>query len=149
MEAECGAAIIGNGGIAVEVAYPESTPITVNSRLLLINGSVSGRTDWYLYAYFGAPIAGDLVIPVEIRRHRKGRYGTRAVATVPKIAGGYGSVRSFRLTSAKNVKGADGEIHHPVTGRCTDGKLQFEVGAKLADRGFRPTEVERACSPRA
>ena len=35
---------------------------------------------------------------VKISKIHNGRYGTKSVATIPKIAGGYGSVKEFALT---------------------------------------------------
>ncbi|HYC80604.1 MAG TPA: hypothetical protein VEB65_02380 [Solirubrobacterales bacterium] len=148
-EAACRDAIIGEGKTTVEVQFPEQQPVLVNSKLLLVNGGVSGgTTTWYVHAYFNAPITGAIVTTVKIKKHRNGRYGTLSVASVPKIAGGAGSVRSFQLTIDKNVKGADGKTYHPVTGKCTDGKAQFHSEAVFTDGTKAAAEIIRTCTPK-
>jgi hypothetical protein len=149
LEAACGPAIIGEGRIAIEAAFPENTPIRLHSKLLLVNGGVSGgTTTWYVHAYFNAPITGEVVFPVEIGKHRNGRYGTRVVVTIPKIGGGYASVLSFRLAIAKNVEGEDGKTYHPIAGRCADGNLQLQGKASFADGNFALVEIDRPCTPK-
>ncbi len=148
-EAACGPAIIGTGKTTVEVAFPEQRPIMVNSKLLLINGGTAGgTTTWFVHAYFNAPITGAIVTTVKIKKHRHGRYGTKAVATVPKIAGGSGSVTSFNLTINKNVKGAGGKTYHPIMAKCTDGKLQAHAEVKFAEGTKAAVEVLRSCTPK-
>jgi hypothetical protein len=148
-EAACGPAIIGTGKTTVEVAFPEQKPIPVQSKLLLINGGSSGgTTTWYVHAYFNAPITGAIVTTVKIKNHRHGRFGTLSVASIPKIAGGAGSVTSFQLTVDKNVKGTGGKTYHPIMAKCTDGKLQVHGEAKFADGTKAAAEVIRSCTPK-
>jgi hypothetical protein len=148
-EAACGPAIIGTGQTTVQVEFPEQKPILVNSKLLLINGGTSGgTTTWYVHAYFNAPITGAIVTTVKIKKHNNGRYGTLSVASIPKIAGGAGSVISFNLSIDKTVKGAGGKTYHPITGKCTDGKVQFHIEGVFADGTKAATEIIRACTPK-
>jgi len=147
-EAACGDAIIGEGLTTVEVQFPEQAPIDVKSKLLLVNGGTSGgTTTWYVHAYFNAPITGAIVTTVKIKNKKKGRYGTYSVASVPKIAGGAGSVKSFELTIDKNVK-VGGKTYHPITAKCADGKLQVEGEAKFSDGTKATAEVIRGCTPK-
>jgi hypothetical protein len=147
-EGACGDAIIGEGDTTVEVAFPEQKPILVKSKLLLINGGSSGgTTTWYVHAYFNAPITGAIVTTVKIKNKKKGRYGTYSVASIPKIAGGAGSVRDFQLTIDKDVK-VGGKTFHPIMAKCTDGKLQVQGEAKFADGTKASAEVVRSCTPK-
>ncbi|MBS1878306.1 MAG: hypothetical protein JST31_02215 [Actinobacteria bacterium] len=149
VESVCKSAIIGTGQTTVQVLFPEQKPFYVNSKLLLVNGGTSGgTTTWYVHAYFNAPITGAIVTTVKIKKHPNGRYGTMAVATVPKIANGSGSVTSFNLTVDRNVK-VGGKTYHPITAKCTDGKLQAHVEAKFADGSKAAAEVIRVCTPKA
>ncbi len=145
-EAACGPAIIGEGQTQVEVAFPEQKPIQVNSKLLVINGGFSGgTTTLYIHAYFSAPITGAIVTTVKIKKHVNGRYGYKSVATIPKIAGGSGSVTSFNLKINKGIK-RNGKTFNPLTAKCTDGKLQAHVEAKFSDGTKATTEIIRACT---
>jgi hypothetical protein len=147
-EAACGPAIIGTGTTTVEVAFPEQTPIPVNSKLLLINGGTSGgTTTWYVHAYFNAPVTGAIVTTIKIKKKANGRYGTLSVASIPKIAGGAGSVTSFQLTVNKDVK-VGGKTLHPIVAKCADGKLQVHGEAKFADGTKAAAEVIRTCTPK-
>ena len=147
-EKACGSAIIGKGQTTVEVAFPEQRPIPVSSKLLVINGGFKGgTTTLYIHAYFNAPITGAIVTTVKIKKHVNGRYGTKSVATIPKIAGGAGSVTSFNLTINSSVK-VGGKTFHPLTAKCTDGKLQARALAKFADGTKAAAEFVRACTPK-
>jgi hypothetical protein len=147
-EAACGPAIIGTGTTTVEVAFPEQPKIPVHSKLLLVNGGTAGgTTTWYVHAYFNAPITGAIVTTVKIKKISKGRYGTLSVASIPKIAGGAGSVTSFQLTVDKNVK-VGSKTFHPIMAKCTDGKLQVHGEAKFADGTKAAAEVIRSCTPK-
>jgi hypothetical protein len=148
-EAACGSAIIGKGQTTVEVQFPEQAPIDVSSKLLVVNGGFSGgTTTLYIHAYFNAPITGAIVTTVKIKNKKNGRYGTYSVASIPKIAGGAGSVKTFQLTVDKDVKGAGGKMYHPISAKCTDGKLQVRGEAKFADGTKAATEVIRSCTPK-
>jgi hypothetical protein len=147
-EAACRPAIIGTGKTTVEVEFPEQKPIPVNSKLLLINGGSSGgTTTWYVHAYFNAPITGAIVTTVKIKNKPHGRYGTLSVASIPKIAGGAGSVTSFQLTVKKDVK-VGSKTFHPIMAKCTDGKLQVHGEAVFADGTKAAAEVIRGCTPK-
>lgn len=147
-EGACGDAIIGTGQTTVEVAFPEQNPIPVSSKLLVVNGGFSGgTTTLYIHAYFNAPITGAIVTTVKVKKHANGRYGLKSVATIPKIAGGAGSVTSFNLTIDRNVK-VGGKTYHPLTAKCTDGKLQAQALAKFADGTQAKAEFVRACTPK-
>lgn len=147
-EAACGKAIIGKGQTTVEVAFPEQKPIPVSSKLLVVNGGFSGgTTTLYIHAYFNAPITGAIVTTVKIKKHPNGRYGMKSIATIPKIAGGAGSVTSFNLTINKTVK-VGGKSLHPLTAKCTDGKLQAQALAKFSDGTQAKAEFIRGCTPK-
>ena len=95
-EKACKKAIIGKGTTGVSVLFPESAPIPIQSKLLLFNGGVSGgKTTIYIHAYLSNPIAAAIVTTVKIKKKKNGRYGLQSIASVPKIAGGAGSVTSF------------------------------------------------------
>ena len=135
----CPKAIIGTGKTTVEVQFPEQKPIDVNSELLVFNGGFSGgTTTLYIHAYFSAPVTGAIVTTLKIKKVHNGRYGLKTVATIPKIAGGSGSVKTFNLTI--NKKGV-------LTAKCPDGKLQAKATAKFADgTQAGPATILRTCT---
>ncbi len=89
----CPKAIVGKGSTTVEVAFPEQAPFTATGPLVLFNGGVHGGvTTMFIHAYVNVPAPTAIVTTVKVKKVHKGPYGTRAVARIPKIAGGSGSL---------------------------------------------------------
>src|ERR1700761_9095925 len=105
-EKACGPALIGKGKTTAQVAFAEQKPIDVPTKLLLFNGGEKGgKITWYVHAYFSNPISGAIVTTVTITKHKHGAFGTLAVAKIPQITGGSGSITKFNLENKKNVGG--------------------------------------------
>jgi hypothetical protein len=138
-EKACPTAIIGKGTTNVEVAFPEQPPIPVKSKLIVFNGGKSGgTTTLYIHAYITVPTPAAIVTTLKIKKHKNGRYGLKTVATIPKIAGGNGSVTSFNLKI--NKKGV-------LLAKCPDGKLQAVASAKFSDgTQLKKATIVRTCT---
>jgi hypothetical protein len=137
-ERACKKSIIGKGNTTVEVQFPEQKPIDVTSKLLVLNGGFKGgTTTLFIHAYFSAPVTGAIVTTLKIKKVKHGRYGTKTVATIPKIAGGSGSVKTFNLKI--NKKGV-------LTAKCPDGKLQAKATAKFSDGTKASAGIIRTCT---
>jgi hypothetical protein len=134
----CGSSVIGTGTVTAEVLFPESNPVDVNSQLLVMNGGqAGGTTTLYIHAYFSAPVTGAIVTTLKIKKVHNGRYGLKTVATIPKIAGGFGSVIDFNLKI--NKKGV-------LTAKCPDGKLQAKTTAVFSDGTKATAGIIRTCT---
>lgn len=145
-KAACPKAIIGSGKTSVEVQFPESKPIPVNSALTVFNGGqAGGTTTFYIHAYFQAPISGAIVTTVKIKKINRGRYGLKSVATIPKIANGSGSVKSFDLKIGKTYT-YKGKKVSVLSAKCTDGKLQAFASSVFADGTKASAGIVRTCS---
>jgi hypothetical protein len=141
-EKACGPALIGKGKTTAQVAFAEQKPIDVPTVLQLYNGGEKGgKITWYAHAFFSNPISGAIVTTVTITKHPHGRFGTLAVAKIPQITGGSGSIISFNLNIFKSVKGIN-----PISAKCSDGKLKVHVQAKFEDGTKAETEIVRACT---
>jgi hypothetical protein len=137
-EAICKSAIIGSGRAIAEIAFPEQAPIPADSKIIAFNGGFAGgTTTLYIHAYLTVPTPAAIVTTVKIKKIHNGRYGLKAVSTIPKIAGGSGSVTDFNLTI--NKKGV-------LTAKCPDGKLQAKGEAKFSDGTVAKAEVVRTCT---
>jgi hypothetical protein len=135
----CPQAIVGSGKTDVEVQFPEQPPILVHSELLAFNGGFKGGvTTLYIHAYLTAPVTAALVTTVKIKKVKKGRYGTESIATIPKIAGGSGSVIYFKLKFDKGI----------LFAKCPDGRLQANGTAVFADTTTASATVVRPCTPK-
>lgn len=134
----CGKALIGTGTTTAEVQFAESQPVQVNSQLLVFNGGTSGgKTTLYIHAYFSSPVSGAIVTTVKIKKIHKGPYGIESIATIPKIAGGAGSVTSFNLNITK--KGV-------LLAKCPNGKLLARGEAKFDDGTTAKAGITRPCT---
>lgn len=139
-EEACRSAIIGTGQGTAEIAFPESSPILAKSKIIAFNGGVKGGvTTLYVHAYITVPTPAAIVSTVKVKKIHKGRYGLEAVTTIPKIAGGSGSVTHFDLTFTK---------HGVLSAKCTDGKLQAHATAIFSDGTQASASIIRACIPK-
>jgi hypothetical protein len=145
-EGACKQAIIGKGTTKVQIQFPEQAPIPVSSKLLVFNGGKSGgTTTLFIHAYITVPTPAAIVTTVKIKKINNGRYGIRSVASVPKIAGGSGSVTDFSLTVNKkfNYKGKKVSV---LTAKCPDGKLQAFGTAVFSDGTKASAGIVRTCT---
>ncbi len=144
-EKACRPAIIGTGTTDIGILFEESSEIQAHSKLLVVNGGVKGGvTTLYIHAYITKPVASAVVTTVKIKKIHKGPYGLLSIASIPKIAGGAGSVKSFNLTIEKGLIGPHPKRFSPLTARCPSGKLQahgtavFSDGTRLSAGFVRP-----------
>ena len=135
----CGPALIGSGKTDVEVKFPEQPPVLAHSELLAFNGGTRGGvTTLFIHAFLTVPITAAVVTTVKVKKIHKGRYGLLSTATIPKIAGGAGSVVFFTLTLNKGI----------IRATCADGKLQARGTAIFANTAAKLTgTVTRPCTP--
>lgn len=136
----CGKALVGKGLTTAEVEFPEQKPIDVKSTLLAFNGGVKGGTTTiFIHAFFSSPVNGAIVTTVKVSKEHKGRYGTKAVASIPKIAGGFGSVKEFSLT-----------FNRPgyLLAKCPDGHLNAHATSVFTDGSKLSGSFVRSCTPK-
>ncbi len=142
----CKSAIIGEGKTEVGIAFPESGEVPVKSDLLVFNGGEkAGTTTFFIHAYITVPVPAAIVTTVKIKKINKGRYGLLSVASVPKIAGGSGSVKSFSLKVGKKYT-YKGKNHSILSLKCPDGKVQAQATAIFADKTKASAEFIRTCT---
>ncbi len=148
LESSCSGAVLGRGEAGIEIHFPESEPISIRSPLVIVKGGErEGVTTLYVRAYLTVPTPSVLVVKVKVSKVRDGRYGLRAVASVPKIAGGDGSVTSFKLKIGKRFT-YQGEKRSLLSARCTDGKLRLQASASFVDGSVAPGAVSQICEQR-
>jgi len=136
-EKACGPALIGTGKTEVGIKFPEQHEIPVKSDLLAFNGGVRGGvTTLFIHAYITVPTPAAIVTTVKIKKIHKGRYGLGSVASIPKIAGGNGAVKSFSLSLPKGV----------LFATCPDGHLDARGVAVFADGTKVAGGVVRNCT---
>jgi hypothetical protein len=149
-EQACKPAILGTGTTDIEVLFPESNPVPIHSKLIAFNGGTKGGvTTLYIHAFLTSPVTAAVVTTVKITKEHKGPYGTRSVASVPKIAGGAGSVRAFSLTFPKKLFTYKGQKHGYLLAKCANGKFLAQAEAVFANGDqIGPAQIVRACTPK-
>ncbi len=136
----CKPAIVGHGHLAVQIAFPGITAIPARSKLTVINGGFKGGvTTLFLYGLISVPVPAEIVITMKIKKIRKGRYGLLWVATIPKIAGGSGSITRLNLTINRRPG--------VLTAKCTDGKVKAHAEAVFVDGTLFVGSINRSCTP--
>jgi hypothetical protein len=140
----CRSALIGHGTTDIGILFEESSEINAHSELLAFNGGVKGGvTTLYLHAYITKPVASAVVTTVKIKKIHKGPFGLLSIASVPKIAGGAGSPKTFSLTIFKKFTYRH-KRYSVLSAKCPTGKLQahgtavFSDGTRLSAGFVRP-----------
>jgi len=129
----CGDAIVGSGKAEVEVAFPEQAPFRSTGPMVLFNGGTKGAvTTLLLHAYVDVPAPTAIVVPAKITRLRDPKFGMRIQATIPKIAGGSGSVTEFELEVGRRYT-YRGRKRSFLTASCPDGSWMAKGEAKFVD----------------
>jgi hypothetical protein len=142
----CGDSILGKGITHVEIQFPEQPPIPVTSPLTLFNGGEQGGViTLFVHAFITVPTPAAIVTTVKVSKISNGRYGLKSVASIPKIAGGSGSVEDFRLNVGKQYTYKGKKVSF-ITAKCPDGKLQFHGTASFSDGTRASAEVIRTCT---
>jgi hypothetical protein len=133
----CPGTVVGSGEAEVEVAFPEQAPFTAKGPIVLFNGGVRGGTTTVLvHTYVDVPAPTAIVVAAQVSRIHRARYGLNIKARIPRIAGGAGSVTSFRLTVGRSFT-YRGRRHSFLSAGCptgsyaTQGQATFSDGTKL------------------
>jgi hypothetical protein len=136
IEAICRESIVGRGEISFEVEFPDQPKTTVKGRLVLFRATDSpAGIDLVAHAFLAAPVTADIVTTVDIRRVNRGRFGWEARASIPKIAGGHGSLTDYSLRIGKRF----------LSARCVGRKLELRVATLFADGTVRRDRAVRPC----
>lgn len=144
----CKQAIIGWGSASYLIRFPDSEPVAESSRLFLVNGGRSGGS-WMLFAhtYIRVPVPAMIVSTIKIRPVRSGRYGSEATITIPKVAGGSGSLTHMSFKLDKRFQ-RDGRKVSVVNAKCPDGKLSLSTTTTFADGSRAHDDSARPCTGR-
>jgi hypothetical protein len=142
----CKSALVGEGQATAEISFPEQEPIMAKSKILAFSGGeAAGVVTLYIHAYLTVPVPASIVTIVKTEKISKGRYGTLSTATIPKIAGGSGSVKSFTLKLSKRWT-YRGKKMSLITAKCPDGRLQARVMSNFADGTIAKATIVRTCT---
>lgn len=144
----CPKAIVGHGTTTVQVAFAEQAPFSSTGPLLLFNGGVHhGVTTMYIHAYVSVPTPTAIVTKVKIRKIHRGPFGTEAIATIPKIAGGSGSVTRFAFAIHRTFR-RHGKMQSYLLARCAKGRFLAHAQVSFAGGTSAAGSIVRRCKGR-
>src|SRR5680860_973120 len=114
----CGKTVLGKGLAHAEIAFPEQGAIKVRSPITVFNGGGNAkRSKLLIHTFLTVPVPAAIVTQVTIRKRGT---GIHAIAKIPVIAGGSGSVVDFRLTLGRNFRFRGHKTSYAMA-RCPDG----------------------------
>lgn len=140
---QCPDAIVGTGFGEALIELPEQRGIKASTPLTLFNGPEKHGNPTILgHAHLDYPAPTTYVVPIEIEKIHKGRYGFRTVANFPRIANDYGSplygrIKIGREWTYKGMRLSFANAH------CADGRLQargefsFKDGSSVRGTAFK------------
>jgi hypothetical protein len=124
--------------MVVNIQFPEQEPNVTHSKVSVYHGVSNGTRSLLLVAYVTNPTPANILITVDVKHSGLGRYGLKLVGSVPKIAGGSGSVTYLGFRVHKGIFSA---TCPPDRGLDTRFTSTFVDGTTLAGT------VTRECSP--
>lgn len=145
---QCPGAIVGTGFGTAVVELPEQAPIPASSALTLFNGPRKNGNPTVLgHAHLDVPAPTTYVVPIEIEKIHKGRYGFRTIANFPRIANDYGSPTYGRLKIGKKWTYRGKKLSY-ANAHCADGRLQAKGAVTFKDGSFAQGTFLRPCQVR-
>lgn len=144
----CAGALVGTGTGKARVALPGKAPVDVTYPLSLFNGPPAhGMPRLIGHIHETVPAPKTLLVPIEIERVKRGRYGYRVEIQVPPIAEGYGAPTLADATLGRTFLRAGRKVGF-VEAHCKGGRLQLQGALTFANGDFFPSILTSACHVR-
>lgn len=144
----CPGAIVGTGFGKAVVNFPDQPPIPASSPITLFNGAKkNGNPTVLAHAHLTVPAPTTFVVPIEIQRIDKGRYGFKTVAKIPEIARGAGTPVYGRIKIGREWSYRGQRLSYANAG-CPDGRLQAKGSFRFKDGTFLQGTLFRPCKSR-
>lgn len=144
----CAGALVGKGTGKVRVVLPGQAPQVVTYPLSLFNGPPAhGMPTLIGHFRETVPTAKTVLVPIEIERIHRGRYGYRVEIEVPPVAEGFGSPTLADATLGRTFVRAGKKLGF-VNARCRGGRLQLQGVLRLANGDRFPATLTSACNVR-
>ncbi|MEZ5076553.1 MAG: hypothetical protein R2725_03820 [Solirubrobacterales bacterium] len=120
----CRGAIVGKGFGKGVVKFEDQPAIPASSPITIFNGPKKhGNPTVLAHVYLEVPAPTAYIVPIEIERVTKGRYGFKTVAEIPEIAGGAGIPQYGRIVIGRRWRHKGKRLSF-ANAACPDGRLQ-------------------------
>jgi len=141
----CAGALVGKGKGRALVTMPGRSPFVITSPISLFNGPPSGGLPTLIaHAYETVPVPKTLLVPIEIERVAKGRYGFRAEIQMPEVAGGFGAPILAEATIGAVRKRGGRKVGY-INAHCAGGRLQVSGKALFTNGDSFPATLTSPC----
>jgi len=141
----CAGALVGKGKGRALVTMPGRSPFVITSPISLFNGPPSGGLPTLIaHAYETVPVPKTLLVPIEIERVAKGRYGFRAEIQMPEVAGGFGAPILAEATIGAVRKRGGRQVGY-INAHCAGGRLQVSGKALFTNGDSFPATLTSPC----
>lgn len=92
----CRPALVGRGSFGASIGLNPGI-VPAHGTALVFNSRHAGKPALLLHFYGTVPVRATFVLPLTISRRGRGDFGTVLSATIPKLAGGLGSITELSL----------------------------------------------------
>jgi hypothetical protein len=141
----CAGALVGEGTGKARVAIPGMAPFTISSPISIFNGPPEGGMPTLIaHAYEKVPTPQALIVPIKVEKIHNGRYGYRAEAELPPIAGGNGAATLSEVRFGRTFK-RGGKATGYVEGECVGGRLQVNGKLTFVEGSELPSLLASSC----
>lgn len=131
----CRSSLVGTGSFSAETGISGQKSSQTSGRLLIFNGRRRGKAVLLVQIYSPRPYPTSFVIPFDLKRSRRGAYGTALQATLPKTLSAWGKLTGMRMTLFRRYN-YGGKRHSFISAACPAPKGIFTVGFPLARTSF-------------
>jgi hypothetical protein len=100
----CESSLIGRGSYRANVDLTSSGTVPAKGSILAFNGREGRENVVLLHLYGTVPVSATFIIVVHVAKPSAGRFGTVLRGTVPRLAGGLGSIESINLTIGRRYR---------------------------------------------
>jgi hypothetical protein len=101
--AECRDALVGRGHFSANVDFP-GVAFPARGTVLVFNSSTRKQAGLVLHLYGSSPVRAAFVLPFEIERKSKGKFGTVFSTRIPQLASDQGYVTDIDLTIGREYR---------------------------------------------
>ncbi|HZK15552.1 MAG TPA: hypothetical protein VFC52_03060, partial [Solirubrobacterales bacterium] len=115
--ARCRRALVGHGGFAANVEFPNRAPFPVRGRMLAFNGRAHGKPAILLHIHGSNPVEVTVVLTFAIRHPARGKFGTVLSTKIPRLASDLGYVTDVSLVFDRRYR-FRGKGYSFLSARC-------------------------------
>lgn len=124
----CGETTLGSGVAHAEIAFPEQPPIKLTSPITVFNGGGNAKKSKLLiHTFLTVPVPAAVVTQVAITKRGT---GIHAVAKIPVVAGGSGSVLDFKFKLGRTYRYKGKKMAYSMA-KCPDGVFKTRTTKTL------------------